>query len=144
MRKEKVFAKIKGYLKTLVLSTALAFFMLYTAFGLMFFANRGNPVPAHFILLITAIFFVISTVFYESKERGKEKGKKKSKEGFEPLIKGLFLAVCATFSFVAIFGGVKLTIERAIPVGIEASISALAICIIVSMVFLSLLKPLAQ
>ncbi len=149
---EKVFAKIKGiegyrkYLKTLVLSTALAFGMLYIALGLMFFANRGNPVPAHFILLITAIFFVISTVFYESKARvrGKEKGREKSKDGFEPLIKGLFLAVCATFSFVAIFGGVKLTIERAIPIGIEASISALAICIIVSMVFLSLLKPLAQ
>ncbi|MCW3133625.1 MAG: hypothetical protein N2V78_04775 [Methanophagales archaeon] len=151
MGKGKVFAKIKGYkkyLKTLALSTALAFFMLYIALGLMFFAKRGNPVPAHFVLLIAAIFFVIFSVFYESKERGREKGKgkreEKGKEGFKSLIKGLFLAISATFSFVAIIGGVKLTVGRTFPIGIETFISALAICIIVSMVFLSLLKPLAQ
>ncbi|MCW3128714.1 MAG: hypothetical protein N2V75_01210 [Methanophagales archaeon] len=149
MRKEKVFGKIRGYrkyLKTLVLSTVLAFFMLYIAFGLIFFAKRGNPVPAHFILLIAAIFFVIFTVFYESKGRvrEKEKGKEKGSEGFKSLIKGLFMAICATFSFVAITGGVKLAIERAFPIGMEAFISALAICMIVSMVFLNLLKPITR
>lgn len=142
-------AKIKGiegykkYLKTLVLSTALAFGMLYIAFGLMFFAKRGNPVPAHFILLIAAIFFVIFTVFYESKEREREKEKRKGKESYKPLLKGLFLAICATFAFVAIAGGVELTIEGEIP-GINVLISALAICIIMSMVFLSLLKPISR
>jgi hypothetical protein len=145
-------AKIKGieghrkYLKTLVLSTALAFGMLYIALGLMFFAEvfagrRENLISVPYILLILAIFFIIFTVFYESKEREKEKGKRKGKESYKPLLKGLFLAICATFAFVAIVGGVKLTVERAFPIGIEAFISALAICMIVSMVFLSLLKP---
>ncbi|MCK4475835.1 MAG: hypothetical protein KAU16_03835 [Methanophagales archaeon] len=142
-------AKIKGiegykkYLKTLVLSTALAFGMLYIAFGLMFFAKRGNPVPAHFILLIAAIFFVIFTVFYESKEREREKEKRKGKESYKPLLKGLFLAICATFAFIAIWSGVNLMIDYGFELigGIEAFISALAICMIVSMVFLSLLKP---
>jgi len=130
----------KKYLKTLILSTALAILMIYIAFGLMFFAKSGNPVPAHFILLIAAIFFVIFTVFYETKEKErKEKGK--GKEGYKPLLKGLFLAICATFAFVAIVGGVKLTVERTIPIGLEAVISALAICMIVSMVVLSMLKP---
>ncbi len=156
MKKEKVLAKIKGieghrkYLKTLVLSTALAFGMLYIALGLMFFAEvfagrRENLISVPYILLILAVFFIIFTVFYESKEREKEKekekGKRKGKESYKPLLKGLFLAICATFAFVAIAGGVKLTVERAFPIGMEAFISALAICMIVSMVFLSLLKP---
>ncbi len=141
-------AKIKGteykkYLKTLILSTALAFLTLYIALGLMFFAKHGNPVPEQFILLILAIFFIIFTVFYEPEGKSKSKGKSKGKESLKSLIKGLFLAICATFAFVAIAGGVKLIIDNGFELigGIESFISALAICMIVSMVFLSLLKP---
>lgn len=143
-------AKIKGteykkYLKTLVLSTALAFLTLYIALGLMFFAEvfageRENPIQRHVILLILAIFFIIFTVFYEPEGKSKSKGKSKGKESLRSLIKGLFLAICATFAFVAIAGGVILTIEGMIP-EVNMVISALAICMIVSMVFLSLLKP---
>jgi hypothetical protein len=137
--KLKGMAEYKKYLKTLVLSAALAFLMLYIAFGLMFFAKRGNPVPVYFILLIAAIFFVFFTVFYESKG----KTKSKSKESLKSLIKGLFLAICATFAFVAIVGGVKFMVYIGFELigGIGAVISALAICMIVSTVFLTLLTP---
>lgn len=134
--KLKGMAEYKKYLKTLGLSTALAFLMLYIAFGLMFFAKGGKALPNPFIFLILAIFFVFFTVFYQS--TGKTKSK--SKENLKSLIKGLFFAICATFAFVAIVGGVLLTIEDGIP-EINMTISALAICMIVSTVFLSLLKP---
>lgn len=137
----------KRYLKTLSLSTALAVLTLYIAFGLMFFALESNTVPGWFILLCLATFFIIFTVFYESKVKSKgkskEKTKEKSKESLKPLIKGLFLGICATYAFVAVIGGVKFMLRGSIQDigGIEVFISALAICMIVSMVFLSLLRP---
>jgi hypothetical protein len=141
-------AKIKGpeykrYQRTLILSTALAFIILYIAFGLIFFAKEGNPIPGHFILLMLAIYFIIFVVFYES--HGKEKSK--GKDSLKSLIKGLFLAICATFALVAIIGGVKLMIYYDgfdLIGGFGSFISALAICMIVSMAFLSLLRPLSQ
>lgn len=144
-----ILANIKGmgdykkYLKTLIVAIVLAFLTLYIAFGLMFLAIEGNTVPGSFILLILAIFFIIFTVFYESKVKSKSKSGKKDKERLKSLIKGLFLGTCATFAFVAVIGGVKFMLRGGIQEigGIEVFISALAICMIVSMVFLSLLRP---
>ncbi len=148
-------AKIKGmvdykkYLRMLVLSTAIAFLTLYIAFGLMFFVMEGNTVPEWFILLTFAVFFIIFTVFYESKSKskskskGKDKSKVENKESLKPLIKGLFFGTCATFAFVAVIGGVHLTIDYGFDKigGFGSFVSALAICMIVNMVFLSLLRP---
>lgn len=146
-------AKVKGlvdykkYLRMLALSTAIAFLTLYIAFGLIFFVREGNTVPRSFILLVLATFFIIFTVFYESKGKSKSKSKDKSKEqnkeSLKPLIKGLFLGICATFAFVAVIGGVHLTIEYGFDLigGWGSFISALAICMILNMVFLSLLRP---
>ena len=133
----------KKYLKTLILAIALAFLTLYIAFGLMFFAPKENTVPGWFILLTFAISFIMFTVFYESKVKSKSKSSKKDKERLKSLIKGLFLGICATFAFVAVIGGVKFMLRGSIQEigGIEVFISALAICMIVSMVFLSLLRP---
>ena len=133
----------KKYLKTLILAIALAFLTLYIAFGLMFFAIEGNTVPGWFILLTFAISFIIFTVFYESKVKDKSKSEKKDKERLKSLIKGLFLGICATFAFVAVIGGVRLTVDQGFELigGLGTFISALAICMIVSMVFLSLLRP---
>ena len=134
-------------MKTLILSITLAFLMLYITFGLMFFSEKGNPIPEPFILLLLAVFFIIFTVFYESKEKEK-KEKRKEGGGYKPLLKGLFLAICTTFAFVAIWSGVNFMhmqhgdIQEII--GIDVFISTLAICMIVSMVFLSLLKPLSH
>ncbi|MGB2841888.1 MAG: hypothetical protein WBC40_05375 [Halobacteriota archaeon] len=137
--KLKGMAEYKKYLKTLGLSTALAFLMLYIAFGLMFFAKGEKAVPKSFIFLILAIFFIFFTVFYQSKG----KTKSKSKENLKSLIKGLFLAICATFAFVAVVGGVKFMVYNGLELigGIGSLISALAICMIVSTVFLTLLTP---
>lgn len=133
----------KKYLKTLILAIALAFLTLYIAFGLMFFAPKENTVPGWFILLTFAISFIMFTVFYESKVKSTSKSGKKDKERLKSLIKGLFLGICATFAFVAVIGGVKFMLMGGIQEigGIEVFISALAICMIVSMVFLSLLRP---
>jgi hypothetical protein len=147
-----ILANIKGmvdykkYLKTLIMAIALAFLTLYIAFGLMFFTIEGNTVPGPFILLTFAVFFIIFTVFYESKVKSSSKSKSKSKssrrdkERLKSHIKGLFLGICATFAFVAIIGGIKLTLEGEIP-DTNLIISAFAICMIASMVFLSLLRP---
>ncbi len=146
--------KIKGmvdykkYLKTLALSTVLAILTLYIAFGVMFFALEGNSVPGPFILLTFATFFIVFTVFYESKGKAKSKGKDKErvkgKESLRSLIKGLFLGICATFAFVATIGGVRLMLDPDYGVeligGLGSFISALAICMVVSMVFLSLFR----
>lgn len=145
--------KIKGtvdykkYLKTLAISTVLAFLTLYIAFGLMFFAMVGNSVPGPFILLTFAPLFIVFTVFYESKGKAKGKGKDKErvkgKESLRSLVKGLFLGICATFAFVATIGGLRLMLDYGVELigGLDAYISALAICMVVSMVFLSLLRP---
>lgn len=145
-------AKIKGteykrYQKTLILSTALAFLMLYIAFGLIFFSKEGNPIPGHYILLILAINFIISVVFYESRGKGKSKEKSKERDNLKSLIKGLFLAISATFALVAIISGMKLMIYYdtfELIGGFGSFISALAICMIVSMILISLLKPLSE
>ena len=139
------------YLKRLLLSLALALLTLFIAFGLMFFALEDYTIPGAFILLVFALFFIIFTVFYESKVRstGKVKGKGKTKaedrmsECLKPLIRGVFLGICATFALVTVFGGLRFTLEQGFAViGGELSfISALAIAMIVSMVYLSLLRP---
>jgi hypothetical protein len=88
-------------------------------------------------------------VFYESKSKSTSKGKSKDKkkgageESLKPLIKGLFLGICATFAFVMVIGGMKILIDYGFDLigGAGSFFSALAICMIVSMVFLSLLRP---
>ncbi len=145
LSKLKGIESYKKYLETLALSTALAVLMLFIAFGLMSFPQGEKTIPRHFILLLLAVFFVIFTVFYESKEREKERMKKKRKwgEGYQSLLKGLFLAVCATFAFVTTLAGIKYIQQGGIHAvgGMEVLISTLAICIIVSMTVLILLKP---
>jgi hypothetical protein len=142
----------KRYLRRLLLSTALAVLTVYIAFGLMYFAREGNRVPGPFILLTFATFFILFTVFYESKVRGKSKGKERKrareqgKESVKALIRGLFLGCCATFAFIAIIAGVLLMLEMLedgfeLIGGFGAFISALAICMAVSMVLLSLFRP---
>ncbi len=114
-------------MNTLAISVALAFLVLYVAFGLIYFTNRGNPVPTPLTLLIFAISFVICTVFYRSR----------SGEVPVSLLRGLFLAICSTFCLLAIIGGLILTMEGRIP-DLNMTISALAICIIISIILLSL------
>ncbi|MGC9443384.1 MAG: hypothetical protein ACP5E9_00410 [Candidatus Methanospirareceae archaeon] len=139
------------YLKRLLISLALALLTLFIAFGLMFFALEDRTIPGAFILLVFALFFIIFTVFYESKARStsKVKGRGKTKEGnqlgegLKPLIRGVFLGICATFALVTVFGGLLFTLERGFAlIGGELSfISALAVAMIISMVYLSLLRP---
>jgi len=118
----------RRYLNGVALSVALAFLMLYIALGLVFLVQRGNPVPMPFTLLIFAISFVICTVYYKSRGGGAI---------VESLFRGCFLAICTTFALIAVIGGLILTMEGKIP-ELNMMISILALCIVISMVLLSL------
>mgnify|MGYP000070601933 FL=1 len=118
----------RRYLNEVALSVALAFLMLYIALGLVFLVQRGNPVPMPFTLLIFAISFVICTVYYKSRGGGAI---------VESLFRGCFLAICTTFALIAVIGGLILTMEGKIP-ELNMMISILALCIVISMVLLSL------
>ena len=120
--------KYRRYLNTLALSVALAFLMLYIALGLIFFTQRGNPVPMSFTLLIFAISFVICTVYYKTRD---------GEAVMESLFRGFFLAICTTFILTAVIGGLILTKEGKIP-ELNIIISTLALCMIISVVLLSL------
>ena len=120
----------RRYLNEVALSVALAFLMLYIALGLIFLVvqQRGNPVPMPFTLLIFAISFVICTVYYKSRGGGAI---------VESLFRGCFLAICTTFALIAVIGGLILTMEGEIP-ELSMMISTLALCIVISVVLLSL------
>ena len=118
----------RRYLNGVALSVALAFLMLYIALGLVFLVQRGNPVPMPFTLLIFAISFVICTVYYKSRGGGAI---------VESLFRGCLLAICTTFALIAVIGGLILTMEGEIP-ELNIIISTLALCIVISMVLLSL------
>jgi len=118
----------RRYLNGVALSVALALLMLYIALGLVFLVERGNPVPMPFTLLIFAISFVICTVYYKSRGGGAI---------VESLFRGCFLAICTTFALIAVIGGLILTMEGEIP-ELNMMISILALCIVISMVLLSL------
>jgi len=118
----------RRYLNGVALSVALAFLMLYIALGLVFLVQRGNPVPMPFTLLIFAISFVICTVYYKSRGGGAI---------VESLFRGCFLAICTTFALIAVIGGLILTMEGKIP-ELNMMISILALCIVISVVLLSL------
>jgi len=118
----------RRYLNGVALSVALAFLMLYIALGLVFLVQRGNPVPMPFTLLIFAISFVICTVYYKSRGGGAI---------VESLFRGCFLAICTTFALIAVIGGLILTMEGEIPEP-NMMISTLALCIVISVVLLSL------
>lgn len=159
--KRDVLAKIKGmvdykrYLQTLAISTVLAVLTLFIAFGMVFFALDGDAIPGSVILLLFAVFFIISTVFYESRTKFRSKGESRSKsmnestakykDGVKSLIRGLFLGICATFVFVTVIGGVQLAADYGTGLfdligGYDSFIAALAICMIVITVILSLVR----
>ncbi len=118
----------RKYLITLGISVALAFLMLYVAFGLIFFTQHGNPLPPPFSLLLFAISFVLCTVFYRSREPS---------PGLRVLLKAMFLAICTTFIALAVTGGLIFTVAGEIP-DTGVIISALALFMVVSVVLLTL------
>ncbi|MHC1635284.1 MAG: heat-shock protein [Candidatus Methanospirareceae archaeon] len=127
--------RYKKFLRSTLYSVGLAFFMLYIALGLLFLKLKGaSPLPMPVILLITAIFFVIFSVLSELK----------GQRGALSLLKSFFFSICATFSTVTIFCGIILSLSGEIPLSGDELISALAVCMIISTVLLSLLRPASR
>lgn len=124
------------FLKAITISTTMAVFIIGVAFGLKYMLSEGAiPMPLWTLLLIFAIIFIIGSVFFE--QRGADQ--------VGSLIGGSIVAVSTTFASVSFFGGMVYAFNGGIQsLGIESVISALAICMIISMLLIKLLSHKLQ
>ncbi|MDG6244818.1 MAG: heat-shock protein [Methanolobus sp.] len=120
------------FVQALTVSTTMAVFMVGVAFGLMSIAKTGSTaVPMPLMLLIFAILFIAGSVFFESR----------GADYMGSMAGGAIVALVATFSATAFFSGVKYAIEGGISeLGWEQIISAMAVCMIASMLLIRVLQ----
>jgi len=125
---QKITKVYSHFLEALIVSTAIAFLMLAIAFGLIYMDVEGTPIPDQYLLLIFALTFIIGSVFFE----------KHNFNRITSLIYGGLFSASATFVITAVVGGLRYVINEDLP---ESSviISALAVCMIISMVIINLL-----
>ncbi len=133
-KKYKRFVKgTKGYsnfLEALIVSTTMALLMLGLAFGLIYMDKKGTPIPDQYLLLIFAITFIIGSVFFEKQKFNR----------ITSLIYGGLFSASVTFVITAIVGGlIYITKTRDLP-ATSVMISALAVCMIISMVITNVLS----
>ncbi|MDY6964743.1 MAG: heat-shock protein [Halobacteriota archaeon] len=121
--------RYKRFIEALLLSTALAFLMLGIAFGLMYIFEDGTPIPYSYLLLIFALSFIVGSVLFE----------KQSFNRTFPLIFGGLFSFFATFIIAAIVGGIRYIFYNFTDFEAEIIISALAVCMIISMVIINIL-----
>lgn len=124
------------FLKAITISTTMAVFIIGIALGLKYMFSEGTiPMPLWTLLLIFAIIFIIGSVFFE--QRGADQ--------MGSLIGGSIVAVSTTFASVSFFGGMVYAFSGGIEaLGVEPIISALAICMIASMLLIKLLSHKLQ
>ncbi|SDF87314.1 hypothetical protein SAMN04488589_1607 [Methanolobus vulcani] len=120
------------FVQALVVSTTMAVFMIGVAFGLMSMAREGStPVPMAVMLLIFAVIFIAGSVFFESR----------GADYMGSLVGGAIIGLAATFSATAFFSGVRFAIGGGITeIGFDQVVSALAVCMIASMLLIRVLQ----
>ncbi|ETA67270.1 hypothetical protein MettiDRAFT_0685 [Methanolobus tindarius DSM 2278] len=120
------------FVQALVVSTTMAVFMIGVAFGLMSMAREGStPVPMAVMLLIFAVIFIAGSVFFESR----------GADYMGSLVGGAIISLVATFSATAFFSGVRFAIGGGITeIGSDQVVSALAVCMIASMLLIRVLQ----
>ncbi|WMW24446.1 heat-shock protein [Methanolobus sediminis] len=120
------------FVQALVVSTTMAVFMIGVAFGLMSMAREGStPVPMAVMLLIFAVIFIAGSVFFESR----------GADYMGSLVGGAIIGLVATVSATAFFSGVRFAIGGGITeIGFDQVISALAVCMIASMLLIRILQ----
>ena len=120
------------FVQALAVSTTMAVFMVGVAFGLMSMAKNGStPVPTYVMLLIFAVIFIAGSVYFESR----------GADYMGSLVGGSIVSLTATFSATAFFSGIKYAIEGGITeMGPDRIISALALCMIASMLLIRILQ----
>ena len=124
------------FVQALAVSTTLAIFMIGVAMGIMRLASTGSPsVPLPAILLIFAVIFIAGSVYFENR----------GADYLGSMIGGAVASFVATFSATAFFTGIKYAMEGGISVlGWEQIISALAVCMVASMLIIRTLQHKLQ
>ncbi|AEH61454.1 conserved hypothetical protein [Methanosalsum zhilinae DSM 4017] len=120
------------FVQAIAASTVMAVFMIGVALGIMFMmSNSISPMPLPLILLIFAVVFITGSVFFEN--RGADQ--------VGSLVGGFIASVALTFASVSFFGGIRFAAEGGIQaIGWEQIISALAVCMIASMLLIKMLS----
>lgn len=122
--------------QALILSTSMALLMLGMSFGLIYFSREWNNIkpwlPA--IPMLLAVFFIICTVFFDGRGVGR----------VESLLLGGVFAIIAVFITTVIAGAISYIWSQPGELlkasgGPEWIISALAACMIISMIILNIL-----
>ncbi|MDV0446635.1 hypothetical protein MsAg5_04840 [Methanosarcinaceae archaeon Ag5] len=117
-----------NYVKTFALSLVMAFFMVFTLYGLYgMLAVRDIPIPYAVALLIFAVLFVIGYEFFDSRLANK---KSALAVGFVfSLFLTIVLIALINFGLMAYHGDVT-------GIGWEKFIIAFAVCLIISVLLL--------
>lgn len=131
----KLTKRYSNFLEALTVSAGMAFLMLGVAFGLMFMNEEKKlPLDNPYILVILALTFIISTVFFEKQKVNR----------ITSLIYGGLFSTFITFIIITVIGGVMLINTKTFPASnlptSSEIISALAVCMIISMVIINLLS----
>ncbi|MDK2892256.1 heat-shock protein [Methanohalophilus sp.] len=120
------------FFQAIGLSFAMAIFMIGMAMGIMqMVSTKVSPIPLALVLLIFAVIFIIGSVFFE----------KRGADQIGSLAGGAFISVIATFALLSFFGGISFAFTDAfLALGWENLVSALAVCMIASMLILKFLS----
>ncbi|MBE0521507.1 MAG: heat-shock protein [Candidatus Methanoperedenaceae archaeon] len=119
------------FTRALGLVVAMALVMISVAYGIEFMLEGGKPLPTYILLFVFSIVFVMASVFFE--KRGAE----------YPwfLIGGGIASACVVFLITASVGGILYVREKGFEgLGIETIFYSLSICMILSMILLSLVR----
>jgi hypothetical protein len=120
------------FAQAIAISTTMALFMIGVAMGIMtLLSTKTAPLPFAIILLIFAVIFIAASVFFENR----------GADHIGSLIGGGIAAFAVTFALTAFFTGVSFAFHGGIrDIGWERMISALAICMIASMLIIKAVK----
>lgn len=120
------------FTKALVVVAGMALVMISVAYGILYiFEVDSSPIPPYLILFFFSIVFVVASVFFE--KRG----------AVYPwyLIGGAIASSCLVFIITASIGGMRYVLLKGFSgLGVDTVLYSLSICMILSMILLSLLR----
>jgi hypothetical protein len=120
------------FAQAIAISTSMAVFMIGIAMGIMtMLGTKNTPLPFAVMLLIFAVIFIAASVFFENR----------GADHMGSLVGGSIAAFAVTFAVTAFFTGVSyiimnLGVKGVGDIGWDTMISALAICMISSMLII--------
>lgn len=120
------------FAQAIAISTSMALFMIGVAMGIMtMLSTKSTPLPFAVILLIFAVIFIASSVFFENR----------GADHVGSLMGGGIAGFALTFAIIAFFTGISFAAQGGIQgIGWERMVSALAICMISSMLIIKVVK----